>query len=105
MGPGILRLPHWDGLKGFLLFGVPGRLILRGRRPAASSSLRRFSQSLVCWSLRTWFNTCAVLVCSWVHLSLVLASSFSFCIISRDRERLSLSCRTTSSLSASSLGC
>src|SRR3989442_446563 len=48
-----------------------------------SSSLRRFSQSLSCRSLNTWFNTCAVLVLIWVHLSRVFTSSLEFIIISQ----------------------
>src|SRR2546422_1684098 len=40
------------------------------------SSFSRFSHSLNCLSRRIWFNTCAVLVCSCVHLSRVFGSSF-----------------------------
>src|SRR5712664_514106 len=68
-----------------------GQAVFRGRCPAASSSLSRFSQSSYCLSRKTVFNTCEVLVCSWVHLSRVFGSSFRFVIICLDMARLSSS--------------
>src|SRR2546425_1791774 len=73
-------------------------------RPTASSSLSRFSQSLACWSRRTWFRTCAVLVWSCVQRSRVFGSSFALVIISWDLAKLSLSCWTIWARISSSLG-